>query len=146
MATYDDRCRRCGHAVTLHVGQRHARSRLWWHQAYHCAHCGNQEELDSDGPLPASFRAAILRQEGAWRLTLAATQTDSLRPLMILRQALQLDLAEIRDRKCQLLGPGIVGTHGEVAWLQALLYADGITANIERIDPAIGPAADPDGG
>ena len=60
----------CGMTVEANVGDKLFDNKLYWFQSYHCCNCGRTIELDGIEKMPLEIEAAIIEQEGKYRLLL----------------------------------------------------------------------------
>jgi hypothetical protein len=74
------------------------------------------------------MRKEILAKEGTWKLIVLEKEQGATVVTKILRQAMELLLAEAMKLKKKMPGSVFVGTKGETARLRHLLAAEGLKA------------------
>ncbi|QDT46398.1 hypothetical protein Pan258_04170 [Symmachiella dynata] len=132
MATIPDVCPNCGTAIIVNVGQRVFQNQLVWSQGFHCSNCGEASEADGHGNPPAVIEEALLAQEGRWDLWIETTNGETVRALRVLRECLDLELADIATWKRRIPGAVTSGTRAQMKWLVHVLQRAGINGVVKQ--------------
>jgi hypothetical protein len=133
MAIVRERCRSCGSEVNVTVGQAIYDHELLWHKAYTCSVCGSSAEEDGRGRAPDEVRWAILQRDGEWALELLETDAVATKALKLLRQILNLSIAEVGELRRRLPGVLVTGTRIEVGRLMAMLSAERLKTSVVKL-------------
>ena len=78
------------------------------------------------------MRKEILAKEGTWNLIVLEKEQGATVVTKILRQAMELSLAEAMKLKKKMPGSVFVGTKAETDRLRHLLAAEGLKASISK--------------
>ena len=116
----------------MSVGHSVFDKKVVWHLSYSCPYCGEAIELNNTDAIPNEMRKEILAKEGTWNLIVLEKEQRATVVTKILRQAMELSLAEARKLKKKMPGSVFVGTKGETDRLRHLLAAVGLKASISK--------------
>ena len=125
-------CGNCSKDIPMSVGQSVSHKKLVWHLSYSCPYCSEAIELDDTGAIPDFMREEILAKEGTWNLIVLEKEQRATVVTKILRQAMELSLAEAMKLKKKMPGSVFVGTKCETDRLRQLLAAVGLKASISK--------------
>ncbi len=126
-------CGNCSKDIQMSVGQSVFDKKLVWHLSYSCPYCGEAIELDNTDAIPNEMRKEILvTKEGTWNLIVLEKEQRATVVTKILRQAMELSLAEAMKLKKKMPGSVFVGTKCETERLRHLLAAVGLKASISK--------------
>lgn len=131
MASIQDECPNCGAAIRVFVGQAIVSGGLVWSQGHRCDACGDSIEADGHGQPPAAIVAALLAEEGEWELWVRPVDSEIVRVLRVLREALCLSLPDAARLKGNIPGPVTSGTKKQIDCLAKLLQQEGIDAKAQ---------------
>ncbi|MEG4218398.1 hypothetical protein QUA27_24245 [Microcoleus sp. Pol14C6] len=125
-------CGNCSKDIQMSVGQSVFDKKFVWHLSYSCPYCGEAIELDNTDAIPNEMRKEILAKEGTWNLIVLEKEQGATVVTKILRQAMELSLAEAIKLKKKMPGSVFVGTKCETDRLRHLLAAVGWKASISK--------------
>ena len=128
MARISGQCQDCGSEVTIYTNQHIWDRQLVWWEEYACQQCGCAIQVDGDGYPPEENRQAILAEEGEWSLAIAETGKGRILATKILRQAMDLSLAEAMKLKNIMPGTVASGTKVDIERLRIILASEGLQA------------------
>lgn len=126
MAQISGQCQDCGSEVIIYTNQNIWDRQLVWWAEYACQHCGFEIHLDDGGYPPEEIRQAILAEQGKWRLAIAETGRGRILATKILRQVMDLSLAEAMKLKNMMPGTIAFGTKVEIERLRIILASEGL--------------------
>ena len=115
----------------MSVGQSVFDKKVVWHLSYSCPYCSEAIELDNTDAIPNEMRKEILAKEGTWNLIVLEKKRATV-VTKILRQAMELSLAEAMKLKKKMPGSVFIGTKCETDRLRHLLAAVGLKASISK--------------
>lgn len=118
--------------IQLSVGQSVFAKKVVWHLSYSCPYWGEAIELDNTDAIPNERRKEILAKEGTWNLIVLEKEQRATVVTKILRQAMELALAEAMKLKKKMPRSVFVGTKCETDRLRHLLAAVGLKASISK--------------
>jgi hypothetical protein len=125
-------CGNCSKAIQMSVGQSVFDKKVVWHLSYSCPYCREAIALDNTDAIPNEMRKEILAKKGTWNLIVLEKEQGATVVTKILRQAIELSLAEAKKLKKKMAGSVLVGTKCETARLRHLLAAVGLKASISK--------------
>lgn len=130
MKSLNYRCEKCGNAVSIHAGQQLVNDRIYWSISYNCGICDTNIEEDGADITPQDIRKIILNLEGEWNLTIEDNVSNAAEILKVLKQALNLSMADTLKVKKNIPGNVMNGTKVEMLRLQILLQKCGISSEV----------------
>ncbi|MBD1827172.1 hypothetical protein NDI47_25930 [Microcoleus vaginatus GB1-A2] len=116
----------------MSVGQSVFDKKVVWHLSYSCPYCGEAIALDNTDAIPNEMKKEILAKEETWNLIVLEKEQRATVVTKILRQAMELSLAEAMNLKKKMPGSVFVGTKAETDRLRHLLAAEGLKASISK--------------
>jgi ribosomal protein L7/L12 len=125
-------CGNCDKEIEMWADRSVDDKKLVWHLSYSCPYCGETIELDDTGAIPDEIREEILVKEGTWNLIALEKEQRATVVTKILREAMDLSLAEAMKLKKKMPGSVFSGTKSETDRLRHLLAAKGLKASISR--------------
>ena len=132
MPQIESYCSSCHQQIKMEVGQAAIALHLRWYVAYTCSYCQTAVEMDDTGFPPDEVRNIILSGEGKWELVIKRSHLKKVVAIKILRQALNLSLAEAGRLLENFPNSLISGTKTEMEWLKQLLATEKIEALVVR--------------
>lgn len=134
LAFIERKCDKCGSNVKFNFTQRiNSYNELSWSGGYICNKCNDAMEVDGVGIIDEPLRSAILDQEGLWGL-LVEEKLDKIEFIKIIRNALNLNIKEIKRIKERIPGIVITGTNVEMQRLQLLLKIEGLMSEVVKVN------------
>lgn len=130
MKSVNYRCEKCGNTVRVHAGQQLVNDRLYWSISYNCGICDDSMETDGADITPQDIRKVIINSEGEWNLTIEDNVSKAAEILKVLKQALNLSMADTLKVKKNIPGNVVNGTKVEMLRLQMLLQKCGISSKV----------------
>ena len=113
----------CGNSskdIQMSVGQSVFDKKVVWHLSYSCPYCSEAIALDNTDAIPNEMRKEILEKGATWKLIILEKEQLATVVTKILRQAMELLLAEPMKLKKKMPGSVFVGTKGETDRLRHL--------------------------
>ncbi|MEG4069422.1 hypothetical protein QUA42_19165 [Microcoleus sp. Pol11C2] len=125
-------CGNCSKDIQMSVGQSVFDKKVVWHLSSSCPYCSQAIALDNTHAIPNEMKKEILAKEGNWNLIVLEEEQPATVVTKILRQAMELSLAEAMNLKKKMPGSVFVGTKAEIERLRHLLAAEGLKASITK--------------
>jgi hypothetical protein len=128
--TLKDSCDTCSKEIEVAIAQTIIHGELRWYKSYSCDHCGAVIEIDGIGFPPDEIRQKIIHGEGEWSIAFNKVNIGKASILKVLRQALDLSIAEANTALGSASSPSLTGTKTEMLWLKGFFDAAGIEISL----------------
>ena len=120
MTAIQGTCASCKEVVQVYFGESIDGSRLVWHSAYTCDHCGAAVVMDDDGFPPVEIRDQLAVANGYWE-TVVDEVEEPLKTVSVLVELLGLNRIDALRLAKSLPGRVAIGTRTECEWLRQQL-------------------------
>lgn len=128
-------CSSCSFPNEVRAGQSIHDDRIVWWKSYKCVNCGSRFEEDGKDQTPDEIRNAIFKNDGHWSFVLDDQPEESHQNLLkLLRNLLNLSLAETARIKRYVPGPIASGTRIEMERLIRIFNSHGLHACMKQIN------------
>ena len=130
MVQIKDYCDNCNQKININIYQTIINHHLRWSISYICPFCNATIEFDDIGHPPEDIRQTILASEGEYQLFIKQSEFNRIRTVKVLHDALNISITEAFRILKIFPNSVVVGTKTEMIYLQELLKAEGIEADV----------------